>query len=123
MPVRKRGNTWSWYFDMAKINGKRQRKEKGGYKTKAEAEKALAKAKEEYEACGKITFETEMSMSDFMDYFYNNYSLIKLKYYTYIFISILVYSYISKISTTNQLSFFVITLNNYIKFNFFFVII
>ena len=44
MPVRKRGNTWSWYFDMAKINGKRQRKEKGGYKTKAEAEKAAAEA-------------------------------------------------------------------------------
>ena len=20
MPVRKRGNTWSWYFDMAKVN-------------------------------------------------------------------------------------------------------
>lgn len=82
MPVRKRGNTWSWYFDMAKINGKRQRKEKGGYKTKAEAEKALAKAKEEYETCGKITFETEMSVHDFMNYFYENYSLVKLKYYT-----------------------------------------
>lgn len=32
--TRKRGNTWSYYFDMAKIDGKRNRKEKGGFKTK-----------------------------------------------------------------------------------------
>ena len=61
MPVRKRGNTWSWYFDMAKINGKRQRKEKGGYKTKAEAEKALAK---EIEEQSKARGNSEMSLFD-----------------------------------------------------------
>lgn len=82
MPVRKRGNSWSFYFELAKVNGKRRRKEKGGFKTKKEAEIALAIAIEEYENCGKIKEETNMSMSDFMDYFFKNYSKVKLKYYT-----------------------------------------
>lgn len=41
--TRKRGATWSYYFDLGKIDGKRQKKEKGGFKTKKEAETALAK--------------------------------------------------------------------------------
>lgn len=28
--TRKRGNTWSYYFDMGAVNGKRRKKEKGG---------------------------------------------------------------------------------------------
>lgn len=83
MPVRQRpSGKWSWYFDMAPVAGKRQRKEKGGYKTKAEAEKALIQFKEQYETCGKVTIETDMSVSDFMDYFYQNYSDINLAYNT-----------------------------------------
>ncbi len=31
--VRKRGKTWSYYFDTAKINGERNKIEKGGFKT------------------------------------------------------------------------------------------
>ena len=46
--TRKRGATWSYYFDLGKIDGKRQKKEKGGFKTKKEAETALAKAINEY---------------------------------------------------------------------------
>ena len=30
--VRKRGKTWSYYFDTAKINGERNKIEKGGFK-------------------------------------------------------------------------------------------
>ena len=82
MPVRKRGDKWSWYFNLATVGGKRQRKEKGGYKTKKEAELALIKAQEEYENCGKIVEETNMSVADFMDYFFKNYSKLNLKYYT-----------------------------------------
>ena len=29
--VRKRGTTWSYYFDLGKIDGKRKKKEKGGF--------------------------------------------------------------------------------------------
>ena len=32
--VRKRGATWSYYFDLGKVDGKRKKKEKGGFKTK-----------------------------------------------------------------------------------------
>lgn len=46
--VRKRGSMWSYSFDMGTVGGKRQRKEKGGFRTKKEAEAALAKAISEY---------------------------------------------------------------------------
>ena len=46
--VRKRGSMWSYSFDMGTVGGKRQRKEKGGFRTKKEAEAALAKAITEY---------------------------------------------------------------------------
>ena len=42
--VRKRGATWSYYFDLGKVDGKRKRKEKKGFRTKKEAEAALAMA-------------------------------------------------------------------------------
>ena len=51
--TRKRGATWSYYFDLGKIDGKRQKKEKGGFKTKKEAETALAKAINEYNNAGQ----------------------------------------------------------------------
>lgn len=82
MPVRKRNGSWSYYFDLAKVDGKRRRKEKGGFKTKKDAELALAKAMDEYETCGKVIDETNMSMSDYLDFFYKNYSIVNLKYYT-----------------------------------------
>jgi integrase len=82
MPVRKRNNAWSWYFDLAKVDGKRRRKEIGGYKTKKDAELALIKFQEEYESCGKVTIESDIGVSDYMDYFYENYSKVNLKYTT-----------------------------------------
>lgn len=45
--VRKRGTTWSYYFDLGKIDGKRKKKEKGGFRTKKEAEQALTAAMNE----------------------------------------------------------------------------
>ena len=42
--IRKRGSTWSYYFDLGKIGGQRKRKEKGGFKTKKAAEAALSAA-------------------------------------------------------------------------------
>ena len=41
--VRKRGSTWSYYFDLGKVDGKRKKKEKGGFRTKKGAETTLAK--------------------------------------------------------------------------------
>ena len=47
--TRKRGKTWSYYFDAAPVGGKRKKIEKGGFRTKKEAESALAKAMAEYD--------------------------------------------------------------------------
>ena len=46
--VRKRGKTWSYYFDTAKINGERKKIEKGGFRTQKEALEARAAAITEY---------------------------------------------------------------------------
>ena len=46
--VRKRGKTWSYYFDTAKINGERNKIEKGGFRTQKEALDARAAAIAEY---------------------------------------------------------------------------
>ena len=42
--VRKRGKTWSYRIDLGKNSDQRAQIEKGGYKTKREADKALADA-------------------------------------------------------------------------------
>ena len=51
--VRKRGKTWSYYFDTAKINGERNKIEKGGFKTQKEALDARAAAIAEYNNTGR----------------------------------------------------------------------
>lgn len=71
--VRKRGNTWSYRFDMGTINGKRQRKEKGGFKTKKEAEIALAKAVNEFNTAGLVFTPSEVTLADFLDFWVEEY--------------------------------------------------
>ncbi len=80
--TRKRGSTWSYYFDLGKVNGKRQKKEKGGFKTKKEAEAALAKAVSEYNATGQVFSPSEITVSDYLDQWYDLYCLPNLKYNT-----------------------------------------
>ena len=40
--TRKRGKTWSYYFDAAAVGGKRKKIEKGGFRTKKDAEQSLS---------------------------------------------------------------------------------
>lgn len=80
--VRKRGNTWSYSFDLGKVDGKRKRKEKGGFKTKTEAQKALREAINEYERCGSVIQESDLTLSDYLDYWYKEYVLINCKFNT-----------------------------------------
>lgn len=65
--TRKRGKTWSYYFDMGKINGKRKKKEKGGFPTKKEAEAALARSLDEYNNTGTIFAPADITVSDYLD--------------------------------------------------------
>lgn len=80
--TRKRGDTWSYYFDMGKVDGKRKRKEKGGFRTKKEAEDALTKALNEFNNCGSVIDESNISVADYFDYWYKEYALVNLKYNT-----------------------------------------
>lgn len=65
--VRKRGTTWSYYFDLGKIDGKRKKKEKGGFRTKKEAEQALASAMNEYNNAGTVFEASNITVSDYLD--------------------------------------------------------
>ena len=94
--VRKRGNTWSYYFDLGTVNGKRQKKEKGGFHTKKEAEAALAKAITEYNRAGQIFEPSEITVSDYLDQWYDLYCKPNLKY-NFFFRSILMMHIIAAI--------------------------
>ena len=71
--ARKRGSSWSYSFEMARINGKRKRKEKGGFRTKKEALEAGVKAKADYDNSGQTFTQSEISVADYMDYWLDNY--------------------------------------------------
>lgn len=80
--VRKRGSSWSYYFDLGKIDGKRKKKEKGGFRTKKEAEQALAAAINEYNNAGQVFEPSEVTVSDYLDQWYDLSCKLNLKYNT-----------------------------------------
>lgn len=80
--TRKRGSTWSYYFDLGKVNGKRKKKEKGGFRTKKEAQKALIHAIDEYNHAGMVFEPSEITVSDYLDQWYELYCKVNLKYNT-----------------------------------------
>lgn len=80
--VRKRGKKWYYYFDAGTINGKRKKIERVGGDTKAEALKALREALNEFERAGSIVDESNISVADYFDYWYENYVLLNCKYNT-----------------------------------------
>ena len=80
--IRKRGNTWSYSFDIGKVNGKRKRKEKGGFKTKKEAQTALREALNDYEYSGSVVNDKNLTFSDYLDYWFDQYVKINCKYKT-----------------------------------------
>ena len=77
--IRKRGKSWEYEFDTAKIAGKRNRISKCGFKTKAEAAAAGAEAMAEYNSSGIKFAPAEMSYADFLDYWIESYCSIALK--------------------------------------------
>ncbi len=80
--VRKRGNKWYWYCDIGKENGKRKRIERVGGKTKKEAQDALRKFLNEVEVTGTYKDQTKINVSEYFDYWYEQYVLINCKYNT-----------------------------------------
>lgn len=82
--VRKKGNRWYYSFELAKENGKRKKIERAGGATKKEALKALRDAISQYDNTGTILTESNMSISDYLDYWLNEYVKINCKYNTYV---------------------------------------
>lgn len=77
--VRKKGDTWYYYFDLAKVDGKRKKIERKGGSTKKEALTALRNAIAEYENAGTLKNDNDISYSDYLDYWMNNYVKIQCK--------------------------------------------
>lgn len=80
--VRKRNNKWQFQFEGAKIEGKRKQITKSGFKTKKEALEAGVKALAEYNSSGSHFEPSEISVSDYFDYWYENYVVVNLKLYS-----------------------------------------
>ena len=70
--IRKRGKTWSYYFDGAKVDGERNKIEKGGFRTQKEAIAARAAAMTEYNNTGRTFSPKEISVADYLDYWLEN---------------------------------------------------
>ncbi len=75
----KRGNYWQYRFEGAKIGGKRKRFTKGGFATKKEAMQAGTKALAEYNNSGLAFVPSEISFSDYLDFWMKEYCQINLK--------------------------------------------
>lgn len=73
---------WEYRFEAAKIDGKRKHISKAGFKTKKEAEIAGAKALAEYDNAGLHFEPSEISYSDYLDYWFDNYVKPSCKYNT-----------------------------------------
>lgn len=80
--IRKRGNKWYYSFDAGYADGKRKRIERVGGRTKKEAETALRLALSEYENAGLYFEPSSISVSDYLDYWFENYVKVNCKYNT-----------------------------------------
>lgn len=76
--TRKRGKSWSYYFDAAQMDGKRKKIEKGGFRTKKDAEAALAKALAEYGSSGEVFSPAKIGVADHLDFWMEQYVELNL---------------------------------------------
>ena len=113
--IRKRNNYYEYRFEIASSNGKRRWLSKSGFKTKPEAQEAGIQAYNEYLNAGIPFKQCNMSYSDYLDYWLNNYCKNNLKYNTIQTYTIIINKYLKptigkyKLSTITS-----VTLNGYI---------
>lgn len=77
--VRKRGDKWSYYFTIGVVDGKRKIKEKGGFRTKKEAQTALREAIADFETQGFVQQKSDYTLFEFIEYWYNTVAKTYLK--------------------------------------------
>ena len=92
--IRKRGKYYQYSFEIAKVGGKRKQKTKSGFKTKAEAQAEGTKAYNDYLSTGLTFSENDISYSDYLDYWMENYCKANLKYNTISKYDVLIRKYI-----------------------------
>lgn len=64
---------WEYRFEAAKVDGKRKHISKSGFRTKKEALEAGTKALAEYNNAGLHFEPSEISVSDYLDYYFDQY--------------------------------------------------
>ncbi|WP_373781814.1 tyrosine-type recombinase/integrase [Jeotgalibaca porci] len=77
--VRKKGNAWYYRLDLAYKEGKRSQVERYGGKTKQEALDKMRSAIDEYQTAGSLVGNSNVSVYDYFEYWYDNYVVINLK--------------------------------------------
>ena len=113
--IRKRGNYYEYRVEIAPVDRKRQWLSKSGYRTKLEAQEAGVQAYNEYLNAGIPFKSCDLSYSDYLDYWINNYCKNNLRYNTIQTYTLLINKYIKpkigkfKLSTITSVS-----LNSYI---------
>lgn len=70
--VRKRGALWSYRIDVGVVDGKRKQMERGGFKTKKEAQQALNNAINELNLTGRIVENQRITFQQVFDNFILN---------------------------------------------------
>ena len=77
--ARKRGSYWEYSFETASVKGKRRRVCKSGFRTKNDALAAGTKAQSEYNEAGLYFTPSEISYSDYLDFWMESYCMFNLK--------------------------------------------
>ena len=68
--VKQRGSSWAYYFEKAKVDGKRRRGEGGGYATEQDALMAGVEAYNAYIGGGAKKNDAGISFADYLDIWY-----------------------------------------------------
>lgn len=79
---RKRGKKWYYSFRIPMQNGKYKQIERVGGFTKTEAEAKYRKAKAEFETGSELKSTKQISVHDYMQFWFNDYVMKNLKYNT-----------------------------------------
>lgn len=73
---------WEYRFEAAKVDGKRKHISRAGFRTKKEALDAGAKALAEYNNAGLCFEPSDLSVSDYLDYWFEQNCKMNLRYNT-----------------------------------------
>ena len=94
--IRKRGNFYEYRIEIDKVDNKRQWLSKSGFRTKAEALASGSLAYTEYLNAGIPFKQCDLSYSDYLDYWLENYCMNNLKYNTIQTYKIIINKYLKK---------------------------